>query len=98
MGTIPAKELLSKWKQDDLPIEMALGHLLQHLVMTENNLKETCLAQSKHQTQVEQLTSELNAVKAELTQLQTDMAQVLTYLGLDSKPPKRSRGRPKKEN
>jgi len=33
MGTIDAKELLQLWKVEDLPIEMAVGHLLQHLVL-----------------------------------------------------------------
>jgi len=53
MGTIPAKDLLNKWKQNDLPIEMALGHLLQRMVMTENDLKAARLAQGKNQTQVD---------------------------------------------
>ena len=97
MGTIPAKDLLNKWKQNDLPIEMALGHLLQHLVLTENQLKEATLVQRKQQTDIKQVNYELETVKAELSQLQRDMAQVLDHLGLESKPPKRKRGRPRKK-
>ncbi len=93
MGTIPAKDLLNKWKQDDLPVEMAVGHLLQHLVMTENSLKEARIARRTSQTQVDQLSSELDMVKSELAQLQHDMAQVLGHPGLK---PKRPRGRPRK--
>ncbi|MDM8528042.1 hypothetical protein QUF58_07480 [Anaerolineales bacterium HSG24] len=93
MGTIPTKKLLNKWAQDDLPVEMAVGHLLQHLVLTEKSLKEARIAHRTSQTQVYQLSSELDAVKSELTQLQRDMAQVLGHLGLESKRP---RGRPKK--
>ena len=97
MGTIPAKELLSKWSQNDLPIEMALGHLLQHLVLTENQLKETTLVQRKQQTDIKQASHELETVKAELSQLQRDMAQVLNHLGLEPKPLKPKRGRPPKK-
>ena len=97
MGTIPAKELLSKWRQNDLPIEMALGHLLQHLLLNENQLKEATLVQRKQQTDIKQLSHELETVKAELTQLQRDMAQVLDHLDIDTKPPKRPRGRPPKK-
>ena len=97
MGTIPAKDLLNKWKQNDLPIEMVLGHLLQHLVLTENQLKEDTLVQRKQQTDIKQVSHELETVKAELSQLQRDMAQVLDHLSLESKPPKRKRGRPPKK-
>ncbi|MDM8518562.1 hypothetical protein QUF64_00840 [Anaerolineales bacterium HSG6] len=33
MSTEPIKTLLSKWKVADLTIEMAIGHLLQHVDM-----------------------------------------------------------------
>jgi len=32
MGTLPAKELLKKWEREELTVEMAIGHILQHLV------------------------------------------------------------------
>ena len=96
MGTIPPKDLLNKWAQDNLPVEMAVGHLLQHLVMTENSMNEARLAQRKDQRQIEQLTVKLKTVKAELHKLQTDMAQVLAHLDIESKPPKRPRGRLRK--
>ncbi len=31
MGTLPADELLDLWKLEKLPLEMAMGHVLQHL-------------------------------------------------------------------
>ncbi len=32
MGTMPPQKLLKKWKLEDLTLEMAIGHILQHLV------------------------------------------------------------------
>ncbi|MFN8490179.1 MAG: hypothetical protein U0350_21505 [Caldilineaceae bacterium] len=31
MSTYPAPELLKLWKQEQLTVEQAIGHLLQHL-------------------------------------------------------------------
>ena len=31
MGTMPPQELLNKWKREEITIEMAIGHILQHL-------------------------------------------------------------------
>ena len=31
MGTMPPKELLTLWAKDDIPVEMAVGHILQNL-------------------------------------------------------------------
>jgi hypothetical protein len=32
MGTLPPQELLKKWEQEEITVEMAIGHILQHLV------------------------------------------------------------------
>ena len=32
MGTLPPDELLRLWKLEKLPVEMAIGQILQHLV------------------------------------------------------------------
>ncbi len=38
MGTLPADELLKLWKQEKLPLEMAMGHVLQHLSTLRNTV------------------------------------------------------------
>ncbi|MDM8519364.1 hypothetical protein QUF64_04900 [Anaerolineales bacterium HSG6] len=97
MGTIPAKELLSKWKQEDLPVEMAIGHLLQHVVQMEAGFSSAKLNERKLQIELSQIVIELKTIKTEQRQLQTDINQVLQHLGLESQPPKRPRGRPPKK-
>lgn len=32
MGTLPPSELLKKWRLKTMTVEMAVGHILQHLV------------------------------------------------------------------
>lgn len=32
MGTLPPQELLKKWEHEEITVEMAIGHILQHLV------------------------------------------------------------------
>lgn len=32
MGTVPPKELLKKWEREEITAEMAIGHILQHLI------------------------------------------------------------------
>ena len=98
MGTIPAKKLLNKWAQEDLPVEMAIGHLLQHLMQTEAGLSSAKINDRKLQIELSQIVTELKTIKAEQRQLQTDMDQVLAHLNLESKPPKRPPGRPKKDS
>jgi hypothetical protein len=31
MGTMPPKDLLTLWAKDNMPVEMAIGHILQNL-------------------------------------------------------------------
>jgi hypothetical protein len=32
MGTLSPQELLKKWEHEEITVEMAIGHILQHLV------------------------------------------------------------------
>jgi len=32
MGTMPPQDLLKKWEREEITVEMAVGHILQHLV------------------------------------------------------------------
>ncbi len=38
MGTLPADELLKLWCKEKLPLEMAMGHVLQHLTTLCNTV------------------------------------------------------------
>ncbi len=31
MGTMPPQELIKKWEREEITVEMAIGHILQHL-------------------------------------------------------------------
>ena len=31
MGTMPPQELIKKWEREEMTVEMAIGHILQHL-------------------------------------------------------------------
>ena len=38
MGTVTPTKLLNLWIQENISIEMAIGHILQNLVLQQNNL------------------------------------------------------------
>jgi len=38
MGTLPPNELLQLWTREDMSAEMAIGHVLQHLVKIQTTL------------------------------------------------------------
>lgn len=31
MGTMPPQDLLKKWEREEITVDMAIGHILQHL-------------------------------------------------------------------
>ena len=35
MGTMPPQELLRKWEREEISLEMAIGHILQHLAQIQ---------------------------------------------------------------
>ncbi|MDM8529548.1 hypothetical protein QUF63_00155 [Anaerolineales bacterium HSG25] len=93
MGTIDPKDLLKKWIQHDLTIEMAIGHILQHLVLLYDTDKQAAITRSKYKTAVE-------AVNISQATLRDDVDRLLTKADMESsqnEPPKRKRGRPRKK-
>lgn len=55
MATLPPAELLRLWSRDELPVEMATGHLLQHLVSFQTTLETLKTAVSMLQGQIDAL-------------------------------------------
>ncbi|MDM8532859.1 hypothetical protein QUF63_16980 [Anaerolineales bacterium HSG25] len=92
MGTIPVKELLKKWKQDDLTVEMAIGHILQHLVLLEQvDADATCNCRK--------LSTAIDTINLSRATLRDDVDRLLRHNDLKSsqdQPPRRKRGRPRK--
>ncbi|MDM8529672.1 hypothetical protein QUF63_00775 [Anaerolineales bacterium HSG25] len=94
MATYPIKELLHKWEQATITIEMAIGHIGQHL----NLLWEEV-------TQIKQNHIKLTNAHAETQRQQAllrfEVERLLKHNGLSptphDAPPKRPRGRPPKK-
>lgn len=94
MGTIPAPALLKQWKQETLTVEMAIGHLLQHVVQMQADIetgqhRRTTMQQISQansvnwanlKIEVEDLASLLQAIKANQIQLRHDVDQLLALL------------------
>jgi len=57
MSTITPQELLNKWKLEQIPVEMAMGHVLQNLVQQQTAIESLFLATSKLSTQLDNLMS-----------------------------------------
>jgi hypothetical protein len=55
MGTMPPKELLILWTRDDIPVEMAVGHLVQNLVKLQTAVEVNRLEIYQLQTTLENL-------------------------------------------
>ncbi|MCP4372637.1 MAG: hypothetical protein GY797_31695 [Deltaproteobacteria bacterium] len=55
MGTMPPKELLTLWARDDMPIEMAVGHMLQNLAKLQASVEANHLKIRQLQTILESL-------------------------------------------
>jgi hypothetical protein len=51
MSTVTPEELLKQWKLEQMPLEMAMGHVLQNLVKQQTmlNTLELALAQFRAQ-------------------------------------------------
>ena len=45
MGTKPLDELMMLWKHEKMTVEMAIGHIIQNIVLLkeENNMRSTLL-------------------------------------------------------
>jgi uncharacterized small protein (DUF1192 family) len=96
MGTIPPQELLDKWTLNQLTVEQAAGHLLQHLVMLRHDLNDERIERGKLRVKVDQALVELAELKARIKLLRADVDRLLAEAGLEPTPPKGQRGRPPK--
>jgi site-specific recombinase len=55
MGTMAPDELLNLWKLEKLPVEMAVGHILQNLVKIRTDIDATDTSLYKLQADVDDL-------------------------------------------
>jgi hypothetical protein len=55
MGTMSPKELLNLWVKDDMPVEMAIGHILQNLAKLQATVEANHLKLRQLQTALESL-------------------------------------------
>lgn len=89
MGTMPAKELLKLWKTEDLTVDMAVGHILQHLVILYEVNDSAAISRSKLHTLVDVQSVNWANLKLEINRL-------LDHVGLEvehlKEAPKRRRG------
>jgi len=60
MGTMPPKELLTLWTRDDMPVEMAIGHILQNLAKMQATVEANHLKIRHLQTDLENLAGKNN--------------------------------------
>jgi len=94
MGTYPIQDLLQKWEQATITIEMAIGHILQHLGQLWHDIKTI------HTSHI-QLTNALNEIQHQQVLLKDELDRLLKHTGLPpihaDSPPKRKRGRPRKK-
>jgi hypothetical protein len=68
MGTVSPDELVRLWRQEELPVEMAVGHLLQNLVHLERALDAQ---RQLLQASLEQQRQFLTSMQAALTSLES---------------------------
>ena len=92
MGTIPPKDLLKKWKLEELTVEMAIGHILQRMVLLEQaDTDATCNCRK--------LSTAIDTINLSRGTLRDDVNRLLQHNKLTSgqdQPPRRKRGRPRK--
>lgn len=53
MSTITPQELLKRWKLEQIPVEMAMGHVLQNLVQQQTLIDSLTLALNKLRLQLD---------------------------------------------
>jgi hypothetical protein len=91
MGTIEAQKLLNKWKIEELTVEMAIGHIVQHLVILHD------INQQAGQSRT-QIKDAIAAINITLANLRADVDALIAHTGMppDQKPRRRP-GRPPKQ-
>jgi len=78
MGTIPSTELWHKWKVDDVTVEMAIGFMIQQIMMLED--KEQAAAINRVQLQ-----QTLADMQETLHKLRVDVDLLMTHTHLPVK-------------
>lgn len=61
MSTLTPPELLNLWKQEQMTVEMAMGHILQNLVKQHMALETLLTTQNKLSTEMNSLSVTTNA-------------------------------------
>ena len=93
MGTYKIKELVKKWSNAELPLEMATGHIIQHVQLLWAEVKG--LGQK-----LSQVAKAQREAKKERQYMQAEIDRLLKHNKLKpldrTEPPKRKRGRPRK--
>ncbi|MDM8526636.1 hypothetical protein QUF58_00375 [Anaerolineales bacterium HSG24] len=90
MSTEPIKKLLNKWQVEDLTIEMAIGHQLQHISMLHDTDRQANI--QRHQMMVM-----LKEIQTTLKSLRHDVDALIAHTGMPPTPPKGKRGPRKKD-
>jgi hypothetical protein len=75
MGTEPIPDLLKKWTLEQLTVEMAIGHLLQHVKMLHDTDQEA-------NRQRHQMTRLLTDIQVTLRSLRTDVDALIAHTGI----------------
>ncbi|MDM8529311.1 hypothetical protein QUF58_14040 [Anaerolineales bacterium HSG24] len=90
MSTEPIKKLLNKWKVEDLTVEMAIGHLLQHAY-----IKHESDEQAKQERR--KIMRNLDEIQVTLKSLRHDVDALIAHTKMPPTLPKQKRGRSKKD-
>ena len=91
MSTEPIRKLLNKWKVEKLTVEMAIGHLLQHA-----DIKHESDEQAKQERR--KIMRTLDEIQVTLKSLRHDVDSLIAHTSMPPTPPKRKRGRPRKND
>ncbi len=71
MSTITPQEILNQWKLEQIPVEMAMGHVLQNLIQQQTILDSLTLTVSKLSAQSGNLLPHTNSLSVEKTNRKT---------------------------
>ncbi|MBV7336438.1 hypothetical protein KFU94_51045 [Chloroflexi bacterium TSY] len=80
MSAYDPEKLLSKWKQQELTVEMAMGHVLQNLAKQQEAQVATATRSRQLQGTLNQHQSEIQALRADVIQMQTAIDHLATRM------------------
>ena len=75
MGTIPAKELLNQWEQEQLTVDVATRHTLQHLESLHKTDKQANI-------QRQQIITALGEIQTSLRSLRHDVDALIAHTSM----------------